>query len=136
MCVLFILVVWSFGEALRSISQVLGERDTECKDLRLTISELETNTNDLHNKFEAALAHLEQEADEKDAQIETLNEAMEKLSEQVYILEDENDRLKEDHEKMKEEDDAERERLETLTAALREVRVSYSQFQEFANRHL
>lgn len=78
--------------------------------------------NDLHGKFEATLAHLEQEADDKDAQIESLNEAIEKLSEQVYILEDENDKFKEDHDKMKEEDDAERERLETLAAALKEVR--------------
>ncbi|KIM71953.1 hypothetical protein PILCRDRAFT_16577, partial [Piloderma croceum F 1598] len=45
---------------------VLAERETESKELRLNISELEANTNDLHEKFEQALAHLEQESDEKD----------------------------------------------------------------------
>ena len=39
------------------------ERETECKELRITVSELEANMNDLHTKFEAALAHLEEEAD-------------------------------------------------------------------------
>ncbi|KAF9074522.1 hypothetical protein BDP27DRAFT_1317248 [Rhodocollybia butyracea] len=107
-------------QQVEGLRDVLAERDTECKDLRLTTSELESTINDLHGKFEATLAHLEQEADEKDVQIETLNEAIEKLSEQVYVLEDENDKMKEDCEKVKEEDDAERERLETLAAALKE----------------
>ncbi|KAJ3891908.1 hypothetical protein GG344DRAFT_46365 [Lentinula edodes] len=107
-------------QQVEELRDVLAERDTECKELRITVTELEAAMNDLHGKFEATLAHLEQEADDKDAQIESLNEAIEKLSEQVYILEDENDKFKEDHDKMKEEDDAERERLETLAAALKE----------------
>ncbi|GAW01733.1 Anucleate primary sterigmata protein B [Lentinula edodes] len=107
-------------QQVEELRDVLAERDAECKELRITVTELEATMNDLHGKFEATLAHLEQEADDKDAQIESLNEAIEKLSEQVYILEDENDKFKEDHDKMKEEDDAERERLETLAAALKE----------------
>ncbi|KAJ3743052.1 hypothetical protein DFH05DRAFT_1499088 [Lentinula detonsa] len=107
-------------QQVEELRDVLAERDTECKELRLTVNELETAMNDLHGKFEATLAHLEQDADDKDAQIESLNEAIEKLGEQVYVLEDENDRMKEDYDKIKEEDDAERERLETLAAALKE----------------
>ncbi|KAJ3856076.1 hypothetical protein EV368DRAFT_33225 [Lentinula lateritia] len=107
-------------QQVEELRDVLAERDTECKELRITVTELEATMNDLHGKFEATLAHLEQEADDKDAQIESLNEAIEKLSEQVYILEDENDKFREDHDKMKEEDDAERQRLEILAAALKE----------------
>ncbi|KAJ4481061.1 hypothetical protein J3R30DRAFT_3463923 [Lentinula aciculospora] len=107
-------------QQVEELRDVLSERDTECKELRLTVTELETTMNDLHEKFEATLAHLEQEADDKDAQIESLNEAIEKLSEQVYVLEDENDKMKEDYDKIKEDDDAERERLKTLAAALKE----------------
>jgi chromosome segregation ATPase len=93
----------------------------ESKELRLNISELEANTNDLHAKFEAALAHLEQESEQKDAEIEALNQTIEKLSEQIYLLEDENDRIKEDSDRQREDDAVERERLEALTAALKEV---------------
>jgi len=101
--------------------QVLAEREAESKDFRVNISELEANTNDLHNKFESALAHLEQESDQKDAELESLQETIDKLGEQIYQLEDENDRLKEEHERMREEEVAERERLEALSAALKEV---------------
>jgi hypothetical protein len=49
------------------------------KKLRLNISEPEANTNDLHEKFEQALAHLEQESDEKDNEIVADNEGVQKL---------------------------------------------------------
>ncbi|KAJ3836730.1 hypothetical protein F5878DRAFT_586148 [Lentinula raphanica] len=111
-------------QQVEELRDVLAERDAECKELRITVNELESTMNDLHNKFEATLAHLEQEADEKDTRIESLNEAIEKLGEQVYVLEDENDRMKEDYDRMKEEEDAERERLETLAAALKEKLAS------------
>jgi hypothetical protein len=89
----------------------------------LNISELEANTNDLHTRFEAALAHLEKDSEEKDAEIEAANGAIEKLGEQVYILEDENDKLKEESERLREDEAIERERLEALTMALKEVRI-------------
>lgn len=38
--------------------------EKEARELRLNITELEANTNDLHSKFEATLAHLEQEAED------------------------------------------------------------------------
>lgn len=103
------------------ILQVLAERESESKDLRANISELEANTDDLHTKFEAALAHLEQEAEEKDQEIESMNQALEKLGEQIYVLEDENDKMKEDADRIREDESAERERLEALSAALKDV---------------
>lgn len=68
---------------------MLAEREAESKDLRVSISELEANTDILHSKFQAAFAQMEEEADENEAMIEGLQ--------------------------------AERERLEILTVALKEV---------------
>jgi hypothetical protein len=82
---------------------------------------LEANTNDLHAKFEAALAQLEQDCDDKDAELQAANQVIEKLSDQIYVLEDENDRLKEEAERLREEEAVERERLQALNAALKEV---------------
>uniref|UniRef100_A0A0W0F3I1 Mto1-like Mto2p-binding domain-containing protein n=1 Tax=Moniliophthora roreri TaxID=221103 RepID=A0A0W0F3I1_MONRR len=102
------------------LRDVLAERESESKDLRLNIAELEANTNDLHNKFEKTLAHLEEEADAKDAEIESLNETIQRLGDQIYVLEDENDKLKEENDRQREEEAIERERLEQLAAALKE----------------
>lgn len=99
----------------------MAERETESKELRLNISELEANTNDLHEKFEQALAHLEQESDEKDNEIAVNNEEIQKLGDQVYTLEEENDKLRDEFERVREDDIAERERLEALSAALKDV---------------
>ena len=82
---------------------------------------MEANTDILHNKFQAAFAHMEEEADENEAKIEGLQETIDQLGEQIYHLEDENDRLKEEGERIRDEEIAERERLEVLTAALKEV---------------
>jgi hypothetical protein len=62
--------------------QVSAERKPESKDLQVNISELGANTNDLHTKFELALAHPEEEQDRRDVELESLQE-------------DEHDRLKE-----------------------------------------
>ena len=70
------------------------------------------NTNNLHEKFKQALAHLEQESDEKDGEITANNKEIQKLEEQVYALE-ENDQIR--------EEEQERERLEALSAALKDV---------------
>lgn len=50
-----------------------------------------------------------------------MNQTIEKLSEQIYLLEDENDRIKEDSDRQRDDDAVERERLEALTTALKEV---------------
>ncbi|KAJ7906695.1 hypothetical protein B0H13DRAFT_1880380 [Mycena leptocephala] len=65
--------------ALAYSTQVLAERESEFKDLHLNISEFE-DADDLHSKFEAALAHLEEE---------------------IYVLE--NDCLREDSERMRDD---------------------------------
>ncbi|KAG5716254.1 Anucleate primary sterigmata protein B [Termitomyces sp. T112] len=105
---------------VEELRDVLAERESECKDLRLTVSEHETLSADLRNKFEAALAQLEEESDQKDAEIEALNNAVERLSGQLDQMEDEAERFKEDTEHLREDDAVERERLEALVAALKE----------------
>jgi hypothetical protein len=59
--------------------QVLAERENAARELRLNITELEANTNDLHAKFEATLAYLEQEAEDKDTELRAANEEIEHL---------------------------------------------------------
>lgn len=54
-----------------------------------------------------------------------MNETIEDLGEQIYVLEDENDRMKEESDRLREDEAAERERLEALSAALKEVLSSY-----------
>lgn len=88
------------------------------------MSELEANTNDLHEKFETALAHLERESEEKETEIEAANAEIERLGNQVYTLEDQLEQLKEESTRVREDDAVERERLEGLTTALKEVRIS------------
>ena len=109
------------------MNQVLAERETECKDLRMTMSELEANTNELHTKYETAFADLEQDIYQKDVELENFQEAMDKLGEQVYQLEDENERLKEEHQRLRDDEAAERERLEALSEALKEVRPNITE---------
>ncbi|KAF9045716.1 hypothetical protein BDZ89DRAFT_1058679 [Hymenopellis radicata] len=107
-------------QQVEELRDVIAERDTESKDLRLTISELERNTEDLHSKFEVALAHLEHEGEEKESEIDALTDAVKELGEQIYNLEDERDRVREEHRRQREDDAAERERLEAISAALKE----------------
>lgn len=106
---------------LLSFLRVLAERETESKP-QLNISELEANTNDLHEKFEQALAHLEQESDETDNEIATNNKGIQKLGDLVYMLE-ENDKLRDEFERVRQDEGAERDRLEALSTALKDVRV-------------
>jgi chromosome segregation ATPase len=87
-----------------------------------SISQLEANTNDLHAQFEATLAHLEQEAEDKDAELRAANEEIEHLGKQVYALEEDADRISEEHERFREDETAEGEALEALASALKDVR--------------
>jgi len=89
----------------------------------LTISELEEANRKTLSNFQNDLISLEQEAEQKDAEIESLTQTIERLGEQMYILEDDNDRLKEESDRQHEDDAAECERLEAVNAAQREVRV-------------
>lgn len=90
----------------------------------MTISEYETMQTELHDKLEATFENYDREAQEKDAEIEAANREIEKLGQQVYDLEEENERLKEEWARIREGDESERERLEVLSAALREVSPS------------
>ena len=103
--------------------QALTDRDAESEELRMQIAELESNTNALHDKFEAALAHLEQEAEEKDEEIALANREIEQLGHRIYELEEDAEELKRINDRAREDEMVERERLEALTAALKEVRV-------------
>lgn len=64
---------------------------------------------------------MEQESEDKDNEIAANNEEIQKLGDQVYALEDENDKLREEYERLSEDNIAERERLEALSAALKDV---------------
>jgi len=101
--------------------QALTERDTESEELRMQVAELESNTNALHDKFEAALAHLEREAEEKDEEIALANREIEQLGHRIYELEEDAEELKRINDRAREDEMVERERLEALTAALKEV---------------
>ena len=108
--------------------KALENSEAESKELRMTISEYEAGQMELHDKLEAAFANYEREAQEKDAEIEAANLEIQKLGQQVYELEDENERLKEEWAQVREADASERERLEALTAALKEVSVFHTFF--------
>jgi len=87
----------------------------------MQIAELESNTNILHEKFEAALAHLEQEADEKDAEVEAANREIGQLGDRIYELEEEGEELRKNVERARQDDAVEREHLEVLVATLKDV---------------
>ncbi|KAH9994662.1 hypothetical protein BJV77DRAFT_994017 [Russula vinacea] len=102
------------------LDDALAERDAESDELRMQIAELETNTNALHDKFEAALAHLEQEAEEKDEEIALANREIEQLGHRIYELEEDAEELKRINDRAREDEMVERERLEALAVALKE----------------
>lgn len=88
----------------------------------------------MHEKFEQALAHLEDETEEKDNEISANNAEIQKLGDQVYALEEENDKLRDEFDRVREDDIAERERLEALSAALKDVRqLTISLYATYCN---
>lgn len=111
-----------FSDGFLTFLQALAERDTESEELRLQIAELESNTDALHQKFEAALAHMEREAEEKDEEIALANREIEQLGHRIYELEEDAEELKRINDRAREDEMVERERLEALAVALKEVR--------------
>ncbi len=116
--------------------QVLAERESTVKELELRVSELETIQSDLHEKFEAALAHLDRESQEKDAELQRLelllderqtdiesgNAEIDHLNRRVFDLEEELDRVVEQSRRDL-EDALNRAQLgEEISASLKEVR--------------
>lgn len=87
----------------------------------MQITELENNTNDLHEKFEIAFAHLERESEEKDEEIAAANREIQELGHRIYELEEDNDELRRLNEQTRADEAIERERLEALSTALKQV---------------
>ena len=87
----------------------------------MSLAEVENGMAELQDQTEIAVGHLQQESEEKDAEIEAANREIEKLGHQVYILEEENERIKEVSDRLREDEAIERERLEALPAALKDV---------------
>lgn len=106
--------------------QALERSEAESKELRMTISEYESDHNDLHDKLEDVFGSYEREGQEKDVEIEVAIREIEKLGQQVYDLEDENERLKDEWARMQEADAAKREEVEGLTEALKGVSLTFS----------
>ncbi|KAI0728881.1 hypothetical protein C8Q72DRAFT_832456 [Fomitopsis betulina] len=105
---------------VEELKDVLEQKDAENRDLRLSLAEVENGMAELQDQTEIAVGHLQQESEEKDVEIEAANREIEKLGHQVYMLEEENERIKEASDRLREDDAVERERLEALSAALKD----------------
>ncbi|KAI1785614.1 hypothetical protein LXA43DRAFT_1036902 [Ganoderma leucocontextum] len=105
---------------MEELRDALEQRDAECKELRLHVDEYEANAEDLHQKFEATLLHLEREAEEKDNDLEAANRDLEATSNKLYAIEEENEQLREEMSRVREDEAHERDRLEQLAAALKQ----------------
>jgi predicted nucleic acid-binding Zn-ribbon protein len=110
--------------------QALGEKEVEARELRVQITDMEESTNELHNKFEAALLVVEEQSKEKEAELEAANREIQRLGDRVFELEDEIDRTREGTEQWKDEVMAETARLEGTVSALKDVSPKLS----YANR--
>jgi predicted nucleic acid-binding Zn-ribbon protein len=103
-------------------AQVIADRDAESRELRTQVEELEESHRDAHAKFEAALEHQEHQLELKEDEIEGANLEIQRLGQRVWELEDEGERLKDDSERVREEAAVDREALESVITALKEVR--------------
>ncbi|KZT74114.1 hypothetical protein DAEQUDRAFT_754076 [Daedalea quercina L-15889] len=105
---------------VEELKDVVEQKDAENRDLRMSLAEVENGMAELQDQTEIAVGHLQQEAEEKDAEIEAANREIEKLGHQVYMLEEENERIKDASDRLREDEAVERERLEALAIALKE----------------
>ncbi|TFY52354.1 hypothetical protein EVJ58_g10065, partial [Rhodofomes roseus] len=105
---------------VEELKDVLEQKDGENRDLRMSLAEVENGMAELQDQTEIAVGHLQQESEEKDAEIEAANREIEKLGHQVYMLEEENERMKDASDRLREDEAVERERLEALASALKE----------------
>ena len=87
----------------------------------MSLAEVENGMAELQDQTEIAVGRLQQESEEKDVEIEAANREIEKLGHQVYMLEEENERVKEASDRLREDEAVERERLDALSAALKDV---------------
>ncbi|KAI0037459.1 hypothetical protein FA95DRAFT_1614192, partial [Auriscalpium vulgare] len=105
-------------EELRDIV-TQSRRSSACR-----FADFEANDTAMHEKYEAAFAHLEREAEEKDEEIALANREIEQLGQRICELEEDTEELKRVAERDRAEEAVERERLEALCAALKDVRPS------------
>jgi predicted nucleic acid-binding Zn-ribbon protein len=78
----------------------------------------------LQDKTEAAIAHIDAESAEREAELEAANEEIKRLTEAALTLEEDGERLRDEFARAQAEDQDERERLHALNLALKEVRSS------------
>ncbi|KAI0052262.1 hypothetical protein FA95DRAFT_1533022 [Auriscalpium vulgare] len=105
---------------IEELRDALADRDAESEELRMQIADFEANNTAMHEKYEAAFAHLEREAEEKDEEIALANREIEQLGQRIYELEEDTEELKRVAERDRAEEAVERERLEALCAALKD----------------
>ena len=113
----------ALGVLCTDFQQVLETREAEARELRVGLADLEAALTDSHEKFEATMAHLEQESEDKDAEIEAANREIEGYGQRIYELEEENERIIEESKRLREDETTELERLEALSNALKDVRL-------------
>lgn len=124
----------------------MAERESTVKELELRVSELEGTQNELHEKFEAALAHLDRESQEKDvelhrlelllderqADIESGNAEIDHLNRRVFDLEEELDRVVEQSRRDLEDALHRAELNEEISGSLKEVRSTLEHTHAFS----
>lgn len=99
----------------------MAEQDKETNRLREQVADFEANTAELHTKFEAALAHLESQAEAREDEIIDANQQITELSEKLWKLEETLEQERDDIRIRLDEEEMERERTDMVLGALKEV---------------
>jgi uncharacterized small protein (DUF1192 family) len=94
----------------------LALREQECRDL-------EESLRDLQDKTELALTNIEQENEERDAELATANLEIKELSERIVIHEEDIERLQADLDRAQAEYQDDRDRLQALNQGFKQVKL-------------
>lgn len=108
-------------QQVEDMRDMTAEHEKEEARLREQIADLEENTAELHTKFEAALAHLESQADAREEEIMDANRQITELSEKLWKLEETLEQERDEVRIRLDEEEIERERAEMIMNALKEV---------------
>ncbi|KAI0038285.1 hypothetical protein FA95DRAFT_1578296 [Auriscalpium vulgare] len=79
---------------IEELRDAFADRDAESEELRMQTADFEANDTAMHEKYEAAFAHLEREAEEKDEEIASANREIEQLGQRICELEEDTEELK------------------------------------------
>lgn len=126
------------GEVAEARQQVddmrdmIAEQEKEEARLREQIADFEANTAELHTKFEAALAHLESQAEAREEEIIDANQQITELSEKLWKLEETLEQERDEVRIRLDEADIERERADMVLAALKEKLATAKEQQQEA----